>query len=85
MLLGLRNMGRVHGSARLFSCFMTCANRRRNGERQEVGAAVLRRILNHSAQKTDVLYRHYVQMDVVNIRAPLVLTQAELARMLGRV
>ncbi|MDZ4104381.1 MAG: hypothetical protein U1E12_22185 [Hydrogenophaga sp.] len=50
-----------------------------------MGAAVLRRILNHSAQKTDVLYRHYVQMDVVNIRAPLVLTQAELARMLGRV
>lgn len=45
---------------------------------------MLRRILNHTAQRGDVLHRHYVQLGSEDIQAPLVLIQAELVRLLGR-
>lgn len=54
------------------------------GERLGVGDAVLRRILNHTAQKGDVLHRHYVQLGVEDVRTPLELVQAELVLLLHR-
>jgi len=48
------------------------------GERLRVGDAVLRRILNHTPQKGDVLHRHYVQLGVEDIRDALARAQEEL-------
>ena len=48
------------------------------GERLGVGDAVLRRILNHTAQKSDVLHRHYVQIGVEDVRVTLEQIQVEL-------
>jgi len=52
------------------------------GARLGVGDAVLRRILNHTAQKADVLHRHYVALGVEDVRVPLTLIQTELARLM---
>ncbi len=51
------------------------------GEGLGVGDAVLRRILNHTAQKGDVLHRHYVQLSVEDVREPLALIQSEMQRL----
>lgn len=51
------------------------------GERLGVGDAVLRRILNHTAQKADVLHRNYVQIGVEEVRGALEVVQAELYRL----
>lgn len=51
------------------------------GEKLGLGDAVLRRILNHTAPKTDVLYRHYVGLDTESVIEPLVRIQIELARL----
>ena len=51
------------------------------GERLGVGDAVLRRILNHTPQRSDVLHRHYVQPGVEDVRKPLELVQTELRRL----
>ena len=48
------------------------------GERLKVGDAVLRRILNHTAPKSDVLHKHYVSLDVEDVRPALVMIQREL-------
>lgn len=48
------------------------------GERLKVGDAVLRRILNHTASKSDVLHKHYVSLDVEDVRPALVMIQREL-------
>lgn len=48
------------------------------GERLGLGAAALRRILNHTPPKSDVLHRHYVSLGVEDIREPLGLIQTEL-------
>ncbi|MCM3562511.1 tyrosine-type recombinase/integrase [Hydrogenophaga intermedia] len=48
------------------------------GERLGVGDAVLRRILNHTPQKGDVLHRHYVQLGVEDVKAPMERIQASL-------
>lgn len=48
------------------------------GERLGVGDAVLRRILNHTAQKADVLHRHYVQLEVIDVNKALSSIQEEL-------
>ena len=51
------------------------------GERLKVGDAVLRRILNHSAPRSDVLHKHYVSLAVENVRAALMAIQNELVKM----
>ncbi len=51
------------------------------GERLGLGDAVLRRILNHTPPKSDVLHRHYVSLGVEDIREPLGLIQVELGRL----
>ena len=41
------------------------------GERLAIGDAALRRILNHTAKRADVLHRHYVDLNANDIRASL--------------
>ena len=53
------------------------------GERLGVGDATLRRILNHTPPKTDVLHRHYVSMQIVDIRTPLGHIQATLQKLMA--
>lgn len=53
------------------------------GERLGLGAAVLRRILNHTPPKSDVLYRHYVCLGVEDIRESLRSIQEELQRLMA--
>ena len=48
------------------------------GERIGLGDAILRRILNHTPPKADVLHRHYVQLGVEDIREGLQRVQQEL-------
>ncbi len=48
------------------------------GEKVGVGDAVLRRLLNHTAPKTDVLHRHYVGLGVEDVRVALEQIQSEL-------
>ena len=42
---------------------------------------MLRRILNHTPPKADVLHRHYVSLGVEDLRTQLELIQAELLRL----
>lgn len=51
------------------------------GERLKVGDAVLRRILNHTAPKSDTLHKHYVSLGVEDVRPALMIIQSELANM----
>jgi integrase len=51
------------------------------GERLQVGDAVLRRILNHTAPKSDVLHSHYVSLNVQDIAEPLRQIQVALQEM----
>lgn len=53
------------------------------GERLAVGDAVLRRILNHTPQKSDVLHRHYVQVNVEQLRNALERIQSELFQLMS--
>lgn len=52
------------------------------GNKLGVGDAVLRRILNHTAPKTDVLHRHYVGLGGVDVCEALVEIQTELRRLM---
>ena len=52
------------------------------GNKLGVGDAVLRRILNHTAPKTDVLHRHYVGLGGVDVSEALVEIQTELRRLM---
>ena len=52
------------------------------GERLKVGDAVLRRILNHTAPKSDVLYSTYVSLNMHDIAEPLRLMQVTLQAMM---
>ncbi len=49
-----------------------------SGETLAVGDAVLSRILNHTAPKSDVMHRHYARPDCSDVMAVLVLIQVEL-------
>lgn len=51
------------------------------GERLKVGDAVLRRILNHTAPKSDTLHKHYVSLTVEDARPALILIQDELTKL----
>jgi hypothetical protein len=53
-------------------------------EQLGLGDAVLRRILNHTAPKMDVLQRHYVGLNVGDVREGLVKIQLELAPLMER-
>lgn len=52
------------------------------GERLQVGDAALRRILNHTAPKSDVLHSHYVQMNTDDMLPALLTIQSELSRLM---
>lgn len=52
------------------------------GEKLGVSYAVLRKILNHTAPKTDVLHRHYVDLGAEDVREALERIQAALPSML---
>jgi len=48
------------------------------GEKLGLGDAVLRRILNHTAPKSDVLHRHYVGLNSADVAGAMVQIQAAL-------
>ena len=48
------------------------------GEKLGLGDAVLRRILNHTAPKTDVLHRHYVGLNDADVAGGMVQIQEAL-------
>ncbi|AJZ58716.1 phage integrase family protein [Paraburkholderia fungorum] len=50
------------------------------GARMGVGDAILRRILGHAPKRGDVLHRHYVTLDVADIREALGRIQNAVAR-----
>lgn len=52
------------------------------GERLGLSDAVLRRILNHTAPKGDVLHRHYVGVGVNDVLEPMMLIHYELERLM---
>jgi len=52
------------------------------GEKLGLSSAVLRRILNHTAPKTDVLHRHYVSLGIEDVGQALVKIQAALLSLL---
>ena len=52
------------------------------GTRLAVGDAVLRRVLNHTPPKSDVLHRHYVELKIQDIHAPLERIQEHLGQLL---
>jgi hypothetical protein len=49
------------------------------GEKQRLGDAVLRRVMNHTAPKTDGLHRHYVGLNKGDVLGGLVVIQDALA------
>ncbi len=53
------------------------------GERVAVGDTALRRILNHTAPKSDVLHKHYVSLNVSDIAGPLGIIQESLIKMMS--
>lgn len=53
------------------------------GEKLSLGDAVLRRILNHTAPKTDVLHRHFVGFNEGDIASGMEQIQQRLAGLLG--
>ena len=55
------------------------------GEQLGLGDAVLRRILNHTAPKTDVLHRHYVGFNEGDITSGMTQIQQRLAGRMGLV
>ena len=54
------------------------------GQKLGVSDAVLRRILNHTAPRTDVLNRHYVGLTSADVFDGLLRIQAELNMLMGR-
>ena len=52
------------------------------GEKLKVGDAVLRRILNHTAKKSDVLHRNYICLGLEDIKQSIEFIQTELLTML---
>lgn len=48
------------------------------GERLLISESILRRILNHTSKRSDTLYRHYVSIELSDIRQPLIDIQSSL-------
>ena len=55
------------------------------GEKLGFSDAILRRILNHVAKRSDTLYRHYVALSEADIAMPLAAIQARLDELMGAV
>ena len=56
------------------------------GQKMGISDAGMRRILNHTPARADVLHRHYVALNAEDVREPLVAVQeALIARMAGNV
>jgi integrase len=53
------------------------------GEKLGLSSAVLRRILNHTAPKSDVLHRHYVSLSVTDVAGAMVQIQEALIGLLA--
>ena len=53
-----------------------------SGERLKLTDSTLRRILNHTAPKSDVLHSTYVSLNVADIRPALAMIQTELAKLM---
>jgi len=53
------------------------------GERLALSDTVMRRILNHTAPKSDVLHKHYVRLDTKDIVEPLRQIQAALIELMN--
>ncbi len=53
------------------------------GEKLGLSSAVLRRILNHTAPKSDVLHSHYVQLGCGDVAPALSAIQTELGRLMA--
>ena len=53
------------------------------GEKLGLGDAVLRRILNHTAPKSDVLHRHYVGLSTGDVAGAMVGIQEALVGLMG--
>lgn len=53
------------------------------GERLQIPDAILRRILNHTAQHSNTLYRHYVSTELSDIKKPLEQIQDALLEMMS--
>lgn len=53
------------------------------GEKLKLSDAVLRRILNHTAPKSDVLHKHYVSLSATDVLSALVMIQSELCNMMA--
>ena len=51
------------------------------GKKLGMSDAVLRRILNHTAPKADVLHRHYVALNCGDVRIALEMIQCEMDRL----
>lgn len=52
------------------------------GERLQISDSTLRRILNHTSGRSDTLYRHYVSIELSDIRKPLMQIQRALLRLM---
>ena len=52
------------------------------GQKVGIGDAVLRRLLNHTPARADVLHRHYVALDAEDARKPLTLVQERLVALM---
>lgn len=53
------------------------------GERLVLSDTIMRRILNHTAPKSDVLHKHYVSLDAKDIAEPLSQIQAALIELMN--
>lgn len=53
------------------------------GEKLQISSAVLRRILNHTPPKSDVLHSHYIQLSNPDIKPALEAIQQELCRLMA--
>ena len=53
------------------------------GEKLDLSSAVLRRVLNHTAPKSDVLHRHYVSLNESDVAGAMVQIQDTLLGLLG--
>jgi hypothetical protein len=53
------------------------------GEKLGLSSAVLRRILNHTAPKSDVLHRHYVSLSATDVAGAMVQIQETVTGLIG--
>ena len=52
------------------------------GQKVGISNAVLRRILNHTPARADVLHRHYVALNAEDVKKPMVAVQERLVELM---